>query len=81
MDLLQMNRPKAQKVICPKCRGRGSWDEMGSEVCYSCVGTGRDVNSDLMAFPCNRCGGKGKRLYCRTVTCGHCHGSGYMNCW
>lgn len=62
--------------ICPVCGGKGVHLEMGEETCWKCVGTGRDLGSDVWALPCTVCNGRGKMPYCRTVPCKTCRGSG-----
>lgn len=66
-------------VICGLCGGSGEHLEMGLETCPTCMGTGRDINSDLWAFPCpnENCHG-GKVGYCRTVKCEPCNGTGIL---
>lgn len=65
--------------ICHGCSGMGKYDTIGIEVCYKCVGTGRDTKSDLWAEPCMRCNGSGKMTYARKEVCKICRGSGSIH--
>lgn len=68
---------KAKPNICGSCGGKGKYQEMGIENCGKCLGTGRDLKSDIWAEPCMYCNGSGKKTYCRWVNCKPCMGSGY----
>jgi DnaJ-class molecular chaperone len=63
---------------CSTCSGTGHELEIGEETCPSCVGTGRDKNSDLWAEPCGNCKGSGRVTYSRRSTkpCRGCNGTG-----
>ena len=65
-------------VVCPYCGGKGSTLGMGEETCWKCCGTGRDMHSDLWAFPCPVCNGRCKLPYCRDFPCGTCRGTGHI---
>ena len=64
-------------VVCTYCGGSGQYQGIGTETCWKCCGTGRDMNSDCWAFPCPECNGSGTLPFCRFYTCGQCGGSGY----
>jgi molecular chaperone DnaJ len=64
-------------VQCSACRGKGKYEVVGEETCSSCVGTGRDMKSDLYSDYCRRCNGKGKIPYIGNKTCSRCNGKGY----
>lgn len=61
---------------CGVCQGRGFYDVMGERACYGCAGTGRDMQSDLMALPCNVCNGRRRLSYCEKRKCNNCGGTG-----
>lgn len=52
----------------------------GKSICPSCVGTGRDMKSDVFSEPCRRCGGKGTISYRRRSNrkCYLCGGTGSL---
>lgn len=64
--------------ICHYCGGKRYIEQIGTETCFKCKGTGRDLNSDLFSEPCNRCNGKGKTFYNKRADCTVCNGKGYL---
>lgn len=62
---------------CNSCNGMGKNQVMGMETCFKCVGTGRDMNQELWAFPCTRCNGAMRTPYNRFEDCRSCGGTGY----
>ena len=77
MSLFNTNKPHQNNKMCNFCGGKGWHYAMGERPCSHCVGTGRDIQSDLWAFPCNYCNGRGRESYCERQTCSSCGGSGY----
>lgn len=62
--------------ICPSCKGACRFQYIGDVICNHCAGTGRDTRSDLWAFPCSRCNGRGKVTSTYYEYCKTCRGSG-----
>lgn len=61
-----------QSSVCTRCGGKGYYWTHKNITCYGCAGTGRDMNSRIMAMPCKVC--KGKRyLYMLMREPCHCH--------
>lgn len=63
-------------TMCYYCKGSGTINAMGQEQCQTCYGSGRNMQSSLMGYPCRTCNGSGKVSYNRKIRCNHCGGTG-----
>lgn len=64
---------------CPTCAGTRGYDSIGTEPCPDCVGTGRDLKSDLWSEPCRFCQGNKYITYTRWNKCVTCNGLGSVS--
>lgn len=60
------------KKQCLYCGGKGYTFEMGEEICVACMGSGRDIKSNLWHKQCSICNGKNTVSYCRKKICLEC---------
>ena len=81
-DRKKTNKPKASetKSTLKKCTlcTRGKIQEIGTETCFKCVGTGRNLKSRAWNDYCRNCNGAGSVPFLRSRSCYTCSGTGYV---
>jgi DnaJ-class molecular chaperone len=69
------------KQTCLRCGGRGKFQTIGTRNCNQCMGTGRDLTTNVINSPfnpyCKKCNGRRTESYYEWKTCNHCNGRGY----